>query len=160
MSLPAQSNGGVATTSRVTLYPMQNVDTGQIGFYAFDPAGGFNDLIASSFYAFKVEDVLQGRTPTISRVIVTYRDLGLVTVVFTLTGTLDNQVVGGLTGNGSMQSVVMGNILATGKLMTIIVGITLTAQNIQLMITRAAGAGPLSIVKVLLCGRVEDQAYA
>lgn len=155
-----QSTGGVATTSRLTLYPMQNVDTGMVGFYAFDPAGGFNDLIASSFYNFKVEEVLQGRTPTIGRVIVTYRDLGRVTAVFTLTGTQDNQVVGGLTGNSSMQVVSMGNMLATGKLMTIIVGITLTAQNIQLMITRAAGAGSLSISKVLLCGRVEEQAYA
>jgi hypothetical protein len=156
----AQSTGGVATTSRLTLYPMQNAVTGIIGFYAFDPAGGYNDPLASSFYAFKVEDVMQGRTPTISRVIVTYRDLGLVTAVFTLTGTQDNQVVGGLTGQGSMQVVQMGNALATGKLMTIFVGISLSAQNIQLMITRAAGAGPLSIAKVLLCGRVETGEYA
>ena len=151
----AQSTGGVATTSRLTLYPMQNASTGIVGYYAFDPAGGYNDPSAGAFYSFKVEDVLQGRTPTVGRVIVTYRDLGLVTAVFTLTGTLDNQVVGGLTGPGSMQVVTMGNQLATGKLMTIIVGITLSAQNIQLMITRAAGAGPLSIAKVLMCGRVE-----
>jgi hypothetical protein len=156
----AQSTGGVATTSRLTLYPMLNVLTGIVGFYAFDPAGGYNDPIASSVYAFKVEDVIQGRTPTISRVIVTYRDLGQVTVVFTLTGTQDNQVVGGLTGSGSMQVVQLGNILATGKLMTKFVDISLTAQNIQLMITRAAGAGSLSIVKVLLCGRVEEGVYA
>jgi hypothetical protein len=155
-----QSTGGVATTSRLTLYPVVNMATGAIGFYAFDPAGGYDDPAASSFYAFKVEEVVQGRTPTISRVIVTYRDLGLVTAVFTLTGTLDNQVVGGLTGAGSMQTKQLGNQAATGKLMTKFVDISLTAQNIQLMITRAAGAGSLSIAKVLLCGRVEDASYA
>jgi hypothetical protein len=140
---------------------MLNYSTGIVGFFAFDPAGGFNDPLASSFYSFKVEDVIQGRTPTISRVIVTYRDLGPVTAVFTLTGTTDGQqVAGGLNGNGSMQTVQMGNQLATGKLMTIVIGITLTAQNLQLTVTRAAGAGPLSIAKVLMCGHVEDQAYA
>ncbi len=139
---------------------MLNATTGTVGFYAFDPAGGFNDPVASSFYSFKVEDVAQGRTPTISRVIVTYRDLGLVIAVFMLTGTQDNQVVGGLTGSGSMQTVQMGNQSATGKLMTKFVDISLTAQNIQLTVVRAAGAGPLSIAKVLMCGRVELGEYA
>lgn len=158
------SNGGVSTTSRLTLYPEIALANGPfaagVGFYAFNPAAGYNDLNASSYYSFKVEDVAAGRTPTIGRVIVTYRDLGQVTAVFTLTGTQDNQVVGGLTGQGSMQTVTLGNLLATGKLMTKFVDIHLTAQNIQLTVTRAAGAGPLSIAKVVMCGRVEAQEYA
>jgi hypothetical protein len=155
----AQSNGGVATTSRLTLYPMLNFATGIIGFFAFDPSGGFDDPQASSFYNFKVEDVIQGRTATVSRVIFTYRDLGLAKAIFVLTGTQDNKVVGGLTGSGSMQIVSLGNVLATGKLMTQFVDISLTAQNIQLQIVRAAGSGPVSIAKVLMCGRVEDAVY-
>lgn len=140
---------------------MLNPNTGAVGFYAFDPAGGYNDPNASSFYNWKVEDVMPGRTPTISRVIVTYRDLGKVTAVFMLTGTNDaQQVVGGVTGNGSMQSVPLGNAIATGKLMTKVIGIQLTAQNMQLTAIRPAGAGPLSIVKVVMCGRVEMQEYA
>jgi hypothetical protein len=139
---------------------MLNASTGAIGFYAFDPAGGYNDLLASSFYSFKVEDIQQGRTATISRVIVTYRDLGLVTAVFTLMGTQDNIVVGGLTGASSMQAVQLGNALATGKLMTKFVDVSLTGQNLQLIVVRAAGAGALSIAKVLMCGRVEDAVYA
>lgn len=139
---------------------MQDAVTQVVGFYSFDPNNGYNDPVASSFYAFKSEDVLQGRTPTISRVIVTYRDLGVVTAVFTLTGTLEGKVVGGLTGDGSMQAVTLGNQLATGRLMTKFVDLSLTAQNIQLMVVRAAGAGPLSIAKVLMCGRVEEQTYA
>jgi hypothetical protein len=156
----AQSNGGVSTNSRLTLYPMLNATTGVVAFYAFDPAGGYNDPLASSFYLFKVEDISQGRTATISRVIVTYRDLGQVTAVFVLSGTQDNQLVGGLTGASSMQSVQLGNVLATGKLMTKFVDISLTGQNLQLTLIRTAGAGPLSIAKVLMCGRVEDAVYA
>jgi hypothetical protein len=155
-----QSNGGVATTSRLTLYPMLNATTGIVGFYAFDPAGGFDDPQASSFYSFKVEDIAQGRTATISRAVVTYRDLGLSKAVFVLSGTQDNQVVGGVTGASSMQVVQFGNQLATGKLMTKFVDISLTGQNLQLTIIRSAGGGPLSIAKVLLCGRVEDASYA
>lgn len=155
----AQSNGGVNTTSRLTLYPMLNAATGTVGFYAFDPAGGFDDPNAGSFYNFKVEDVLQGRTATVNRVIVTYRDLGLAKAVFVLSGTQDNQVVGGLTGAASMQTVILGNQLATGKLMTKFVDISLTGQNLQLLIVRAAGGGPLSFSKILLIGRVEDAVY-
>lgn len=154
-----QSNGGVATTSRLTLHPMQNVVTGLVGFYAFNPAGGFNDPVAGSFYACKVEDVIQGRTPTISRLIVTYRDLGLVSATFTLTGTQDAQVVGGISGVSSV-TYQLGTQQATGKLMTATLGISLTAQNIQLTISRAAGAGALSIAKILMCGRIEDAEYA
>lgn len=156
----AQSNGGVATTSRLTLYPMLNQVTGIVGFFAFDPSGGFDDPQASSFYNFKQEDVIQGRTATISRVIVTYRDLGPSKAVFVLTGTQDNQVVGGLTGATSMQVVSLGNVLATGKLMTKFVDMSLTGQNLQLSVIRAAGGGPISITKVLMCGRVEDAVYA
>lgn len=155
-----QSTGGVATNSKLTLYPMLSASTGIVGFYAFDPAGGYNDPSASSFYAFKVEDVIQGRTPTISRLIVTYRDLGQVTVIFFLSGTQDNQVVGGITGANSAQTKVLGNVLATGKLMTTFVDVSLTGQNLQLTILRTAGAGPLSIAKVLMCGRVEQGVYA
>lgn len=156
----AQSNGGVSTSSRLTLYPMLNPSTGIVGFYAFDPAGGYNDQNASSFYSFKVEDVIQGRTPTISRLIVTYRDLGQVTAIFFLSGTQDNQLVGGILGATSAQTKVLGNIAATGELMTTFVDISLTGQNLQLTVLRTAGAGPLSIAKVLMCGRVEQGVYA
>jgi len=139
---------------------MLNANTGIVGFYSFDPANGYDDPNASSFYSFKVEDVIQGRTATISRVIVSYLDLGLVNAVFTLNATQDNAVVGGSLGNGSMLPVMLGTAQATAKIMSKFVDIHLTGQNLQLLVTRAAGAGPLSITKVLMCGRVEDASYA
>lgn len=152
----AQSNGGVATTSRLTLYPMVNPQTGVVGFYAFDPTTGFNDPAAASAHSFRVEEVIPGRTPTVSRIIVIYRDLGPVQVLFTLSGTNDAQQV----VTPKQQIVALGNRVPTGKLMTKFVGMQQTGQNLQLTIFRPAGSGPLSISKIILCGRVENQEYA
>jgi len=138
---------------------MQNVNTGIISFYAFNPGGGYNDPVSGSSYSFKVEDVLPGRTATISRAIVTYRDLGLVSAAFVLTGTQDNQVIGAVPGESSITKQ-LGNATATGILMTTFVDLRLTGQNLQLTVSRAAGAGALSIAKLLLCGRVERAEYA
>jgi hypothetical protein len=148
----AQSLGGVATNARLTLYPMVNITNGAVGFYAFDPAGGYNDPNSGSFYSFKVEEVLPGRTPTMGQAIITYRDLGQVTINLLMTGSTDAQTVVSTT----IGPFTLGNSSPTGRLMTKIVGLNFPAcQNPQLTIQRAAGAGPLSIAKVVLCGRVE-----
>jgi len=145
------SNGGVATNARLTLYPMQSTQGGAIGFYAFDPAGGYDDPIASSFYSFKMEEVLPGRTPTIGQAVITYRDLGVVAITLMMTGTTDAGAV--ITQSVSAS---LGNATPTGRLMTKIVGINFPATQLpQLTIKRAAGGGPLSIAKLVLCGRVE-----
>jgi len=147
----AQSNGGISLSSRISAYPMVNVATGQAGLYAFDPILGFNDANNPSNYFFKVEEVVPGKTPTVSKIIVVYRDLGLVTVTFNLTGTNDNQQIAKAT-----TVVVLGNRIATGRIMTLNnIGLTLTAQNLQLSINRAPNAGSLAIVKIVMCGTVE-----
>jgi hypothetical protein len=148
----AQSNGGISQSSRISAYPMVNVSTGQAGLYAFDPSLGFNDQSNPSNYFYKMEEIVPGKTPTVSKLIVSYRDLGLVAVTFTLTGTNDlQQVVSATTG-----SVILGNLVPTSRIMTRNdIGLTLTAQNLQLSWTRAAGAGSLSIVKIIMTGTVE-----
>lgn len=152
----AQSLGGVSTSSRVSLFPMVNPMTGQVGFYAFDPSKGFNDATDGSYYNWKVEDVIPGRVPTISRLILTYRDLGPVQVVFTLSGVND----AALPQTASTPTMTLGTPAMTQKLVTVLIGLQLTAQNLQLSVQRAAGAGTISIVKVVLCGRVESQELA
>jgi len=135
---------------------MVNPQTGVVGFYSFDPTTGFNDPNAPSVHSFKVEEVNPGRTPTISRIIVTYRDLGPVQVLFTISGTNDAQQV----VTPVQQIVPLGNKVPTGKLMTKLIGLQLSAQNLQLTIYRPAGSGPLSITKIVLCGRVENSELA
>jgi hypothetical protein len=155
----SQSFGGVSASTKIYLFPMQNVQTGAIGYYAFDPTRGFNDPVNPSTYKFKVEQIVPGRIPSITRMVITYRDLGPVTVTFALSGTTDQ---GTIVGNGNPVSssitINIGNQTPTGVLMTTVQGIALSAQNLQLSITRAANAGPLSIASIVLCGTVEVEA--
>jgi hypothetical protein len=152
----SQSNGGISQLASIAMMPMQNAATGACGLWAFDPLFGFNDPVNPSVHSFKVEEVAHGRTPTISRLIVTYRDLGVLKITFTLTGSNDaGEIVSATTGE-----VTLGNANPTNKLLTKILAPTLTAQNLQLAMFRAANAGPLSITKITLAGRVEMQKYA
>lgn len=150
----AQSNGGISQSSRISAYPMVNVATGQTALYAYDPSLGFNDPFNASTYFYKIEEVVPGKTPTVNSLILVYRDLGLASVTFNLTGTNDNQqIVSATTG-----PLVIGNLVPTGRIMTRNnIGLTLTAQNLQLSWFRAANGGPVSIVKVILTGQVENR---
>lgn len=143
------SNGGVTAFERIALYPAN------MNIWAFDPAAGFDDPSDAGSYFWRVEELMVGRKPTISRLFVTYRDLGLVTVTFTLTGVQDDQTV--VTNSAT---VVLGNASPTGFLMTKEVDLPLSGMNMQLSVARAAGVGPLSISKIKICGRVETDSYS
>jgi hypothetical protein len=145
------SNGGTTTPLNEALYPISAVSGAY--FYKFD-VNNFNDALAQSFYSWKIEDVIAGRTPTINRVIISYRDLGVATITVTLSGTND----AGDAVNSS-QPVDIGSTAATGTIKTVLVGISLTAQNLQLSVTRAKNAGPVSITKVRMEGKVEITTY-
>ena len=130
---------------------MVNANTGAAGLYTFDPTLGFNDPSNPSNYSFKVEPVAAGATPTVSKIIVTYRDLGLVTVTFTLTATTDDQKI-----VSNSVTVILGNLIPTGRIMTRNdIGLTLTGQNLQLSLSRAANAGSLALVELVLVGRLD-----
>lgn len=148
----AQSNGGISSNSRISAYPMINTQTGIAGLYSFDPAIGYNDLNNPSNYFYRVEQIVPGKTPTVNGLIITYRDLGPVIVTFNLSATNDlGKVVTQTTGPLSL-----GNSPATGRIVTLNnVGLTLTGQNFQLSFTRAAGAGQLAIVSIIMSGTVE-----
>jgi hypothetical protein len=148
----AASNGGTPAPLNLFLIPITDFALGK--FFQFDVTN-FNDAAIPSSYSCKVEDVIAGRTPTCSRIIVSYTDLGVVEVTFTLSGTNDaGEVV------TESQIVDLGNLVPTNKMLTKIVSLALTAQNLQLSVLRAANAGPLSIVKIRLEGEVETTAYA
>lgn len=152
--LPLVSNGGISQLAYASLIPMQDLNTGETNFYAFDPLFGFDDPIAPSMHSFRVEDLIAGRNPTVNRMILTYRDLGPFKATFTLTGTNDAQKI----VSKSIQ-VTGGNTPATNKLFTKFYGIELTAQNIQATWSRLPNSGPLSIVKTVLVGRMEAAKY-
>lgn len=150
----AQSNGGIAQSSRISAYPMISALTGQAALYAYDPGLGFNDPNNGSVYFYKIEEVAPGKTPTVNSLILIYRDLGFASITFNLTGTNDlQQVVNATTG-----PLVIGNFTPTGRIMTRNnIGLSLTAQNLQLSWVRVANGGPVSIIKVILTGQVETK---
>lgn len=155
--MSALSNGGISQLASVALMPMQDAITGACGLYAFDPLFGFNDPVNASMHSYKMEEVMHGRTPTITRLLVTYRDLGTVKVTFVFSFTDDS----GATQSSSIEAT-LGNPQQTNKLITkmLFPNSAITGQNIQLTVNRAANAGALSIVKVTLCGRIEKQEFA
>jgi len=155
--LSALSNGGISQLASVALMPMQDATTGACGLYAFDPLFGFNDPVNASVHSYKVEEIMHGRTPTVTRLLVTYRDLGIVRVIFAFTFTDDS----GATQSSHIPAE-LGNAQQTNKLITkmLFPNSAITGQNLQLTINRAANAGPLSIVKITICGKVERQEYA
>jgi hypothetical protein len=149
--MPA-SNGGTAAQLNMILIPATIPGLNGV-MYTFDPTN-FNDAASASFYDWKVEDVIAGRTPTINRVIISYRDLGVANILVNLSGTTD----AGKAVNAS-QPVKIGNTVPLNVILTTVVGISLTGQNLQLSIVRAANAGPVSITKVRMEGKVETTTY-
>jgi len=157
-TVTAPSNGGIASPLGFTLFPFTQFVTPVL--FNLDITN-YNDLSNGSFYNYKVEEISAGRTPSCTRQIITYRDLGVATIAGSLTGTLspvgaDNEP----TVINVFEGFQIGTPGATGRLFTIIRGLSLTAQNLQYNITRQPAAGPVSIVKVRLEGRVELTPYS
>ena len=148
--LPANENGGLFAPTYYLMIPMQNSATGTCSLYTYDPTS-FDDTTDGGYYKYRVEDVSLLRVPTVRRVGIIYRDLGLAKFTVTLTGTNDQRQV---VSNSVV--VQIGNSIATNALLTILVDITLTAFRPQLSFSRNAGDGPLSIVSATLIGEVEE----
>jgi hypothetical protein len=151
------SNGGIGGAPLgLLLIPCQQFGAQEV--QSFDPFN-FNDNAFGSFYNWKVEEIAPGRTPSCTRQVIIYRDLGVATITAMLSGY--NQNLGASSPFVSnSETFVIGTAGATQKLAAIVRGLSLTAQNLQYTVTRGGGAGPVSITKVRLEGRVELTAYA
>jgi len=148
--VPFTENGGFQATQYLLFVPTQSVNGGPAYISTFLP-NDWNDPTDGSSYSYRMEDVIVGRVPTVRRLFVVYRDLGLATVTFTVSGTNDNaQVV------SQSQTKTLGNPNPTGALLSAFFDIALSAYRPQVSHSRAAGSGPLSIVSVTIIGEVED----
>jgi hypothetical protein len=145
------SNGG--TQQPLNLFLILGLDFNTAAIWTLDPTS-FDDPAIGGFYAWKVEDVIAGRTPTVNRAIISYRDLGVAKFTLTITGTDDSGAV-----VSTSVPVSVGTVAASKRIATIVVGITRTGQNLQPSISRVPGSGPLSITKLRLEGEVETTTY-
>lgn len=150
MTVPFSENGGFFASNFYLMLPVQTSDLGLVYVGVFDPTS-FNDLTDSSYYAYRQEDVNPNRVPTVRRIILTCRDLGATTITVTVQGVNDsgNQV-------SSSQTVNIGTVAASMLLQTVFVDVQLPCFRPQVTITRAAGAGALSIVRTVMVLEVED----
>jgi len=130
--------------------PAQPAVGGSAFIGTFSP-NSWDDQFNPSTYYYRKEDVIVGRQPTVRRVILVHRDLGLATVFVNLQGTNDNYQVVTATKQASL-----GTTNASQDLYTAFVDITLTCFRPQLWLFRPAGGGPVSIVSATLIGEVED----
>ena len=150
---PILSYGGVSASTTADAVPVVDLN-GNAMFYNFDPTQGFNDLNADSTWFFRVEDFLPFRVPTARWVILTYVNLGPVTLNLNLTAVSDDQKV-----LAASKVCTIGNSQFLETVMTFRQGIELTGMNMQLSIVRKAGAGAISLSKVTLVGTVEESSY-
>jgi len=146
------SNGG--TQQPLNLFLVLGMNFGTPAIWTFDPTN-FDDPGIGGFYFWKMEDVIAGRTPTLSRFIVSYRNLGVTTFTLTITGTNDNGDI-----VTKSKQVTVGTVAATGRIASKLIGLALSAQNLQASISRDPGSGPLSITKLRIEGRVETTVLA
>jgi hypothetical protein len=151
---PILSYGGVLASTTVDVFPM--VDTsGNLALYTFDPTQGFNDLNAPSQHFFRVETIAPYRVPTIRWVILTYTNLGLVTVTLNITACTDAQQIITRT-----QVCKIGSATNIDSVMSFRQSIeAFSGMNMQLSILRKAGAGPISVSRASLVGTVEETSY-
>jgi hypothetical protein len=147
--MPA-SNGGMAQQLGLILIPNSTT------IYSFLDPTNFNDPNSSSFYDFKVEQVIPGRIPTLGQLILSYRDLGVATILINVTGTNDQ----GKAVNWGPNSYTIGNAVPLNIILTKVIGVGFSAQNLQVSIIRNANAGPISITGVRLEGHIEKTVYA
>lgn len=147
---PFSEFGGVFGSTYFLFIPSQDSNS-LASFLGFFDVSSFDDPKDGSSYSYRVEDTRTDRVPTINRVILTYRDLGLAKLTFTLTGVNDD---GKVVSNSVL--VQIGNVVATNALLTKFIDLTLTAFRPQLSVSRLPAGGPVSIIRVVLRGEVED----
>ena len=156
-TLSTPSNGGVSGPLGLLLIPAQNGGTPNV--FTLDPTN-FNDPANGSYYYWKVEDGIAGRVMTINRVILSYRDLGVATITVGLNGVSGEKDSNNAdTPVANSQQIEIGTVAASQKICTIVLGLALTGCNLQASVTRAPNAGPVSITKLRMEGKIEDTTY-
>jgi len=149
MAVPFSENGGFAATMFYLFVPAIS-STGAPYIAVWDTTS-FNDSDDPSTYSYRSEDIIVGRVPTVRRIILVVTDLGPATLTITVSGTNDK-------GNAISSSAVqkIGTTGATNAQLTYFIDLVFTGFRPQLSYSRAANAGPVSIVSATMIGEVEE----
>ena len=85
MTIPFGENGGFVASTFYLMVPVQSADLSRVYVGIFDPSS-FDDPLDPSYYAYRMEDIQPCRVPVVRRVLLTYRDIGVASLIVTLTG--------------------------------------------------------------------------
>jgi hypothetical protein len=136
------STGGLSGGKGLVLVFGQSILAQQSLGWQFD-SSNFN-CEENCEYRFKIEEVEVYRQPTVDKIIIRYRDFGQCTLNCFISGNVlgDSKV-------SKIVTIVFGG-KADKKIYTTSFDLTCTFEAPQLIITRNADSGPVSIVKVLM----------
>lgn len=148
--VPFLENGGFQATAYLLFIPTETITGSNAYIGTFSP-GSYDDPVDGSTYSFRQEDVIPNRVPTVRRVVITYRNLGVCTLTVTV-GAINDLGVAVI----DSQTQQIGDTSADASLRTAFFDLTVTGFRPQLTISRAAGGGPFSIIRASMIGEVED----
>lgn len=144
------STGGLFGLTGALFAPFLDSKTGANYALLFDPSD-FN-CEEDAFYDFKVEDINPGRSCDIHKLVVIYRNLGLVKVTFGVRAYLplvkkdqDKFVTKTVTK-------MLGTKVPNFKLYTINIDLVVSGERPQVFMSRKADDGPLTIINVIMVG--------
>jgi hypothetical protein len=148
----SNSNGGVLAAAKAVFFPCYSLVDARSVFCTLNPLNGYNDPINGSFYFWRVEQVKPYQQYTIRRIVFTFRDMGQVSVTWTLSAVTDAMEV-----VTKQNFIGFGNKVPTYREMTIKADLILTGMNMQLSVYRAPNAGPLSLIQVMPVGQMDSK---
>jgi hypothetical protein len=145
--------GGLLGLRTQLLVPGFDDAGGQDLIYEIDPTN--HNCEEDCEYQFKVEEVEPGNELTIHRIVIRYRDLGVVTFTIAVVSAIA-PIVDYTPGTGNAELITVGNVKPTNKIYTYKSSMRVTTEAPQLVILRKANAGPLAICKVRAWGSYGD----
>lgn len=139
--------GGLVGYQVNMLYPIFDQLSGNNMIYLMD-SNNFNTE-EDVEYNFRVEEFEPGNEVTIHRIVIRYRDLGVVTfTVAVVSATTISKGIDTTVGSGNARIYTVGNQVPTDKIYTLLVALKVTTEAPQIKVFRKANAGPLAITKV------------
>lgn len=146
------STGGLQGFPSVLMVPVFDPKTGLSSIYTYED-GNFNTP-DECIHFFRQEDIIIGRSATVTNLIVVYRDIGKFTATFSVTVYLRESD----TYEVETKTIKMGKTNPDFKLHTTKVNIIITGERPQVSFTSPKKSGPLSIISVTMCGKMDEEA--
>ena len=146
------STGGLFGFNNILLVPFYDIRLNRTYFIMYDPSN-FN-CEDDCVYNFRLEEVVAGREIDVHKVYLQYKDLGKVTFKVIVSATQYNKALKKETINSKTVVVTVGK--GDGKIHSYFVDLKVVGERPQISIFRKGNAGPLSIVKVMLCGHSDE----